>query len=124
MLISSGGRSSWFGGRLSRSFCDAQSAPDCGSTARPTALRSPDANTRFPEPSSLNRSTAARSLDCSTQRLQDEPTDTYIALSAPNTIVRVQCPPPLEYRFTYTGTPVAFPSAPSGTRTAPSVAAT
>src|SRR5947199_6780556 len=100
MLISSGGRFSWLGGRLSRSFCDAHSAPVVGSTASPTALRSPDAYTRLPEPSSLNRSTAARSLACSTHRLHVEPTATYIALSAPNTMVRVQWPPPPEYRFT------------------------
>src|SRR4029079_10492640 len=124
MLISSGGRFSWFGGRSSRSFCAAHSAPVCGSTARPTALRTPEANPRFHEPSSLNRSTAARSVDCSTQRLHDDPTDTYIALSAPNTIVRDQWPPPPEYLFTYTGAPLDLPSAPSVTRATPSVAAT
>src|SRR6476646_7164856 len=123
MLISSGGRCSWSGGRLSRSFCDAQSAPVVGSTASPTALRSPEAYTRLPDPSSLKRSTAARSVDCSTQRLHVEPTATYIALSAPNTIVRVQCPPPPEYRLTYS-LPVPTPLAPSVTRTTPSVLAT
>ena len=65
----------------------------------PTALRSPDENTRPLPPFSSNRMTAARSGDFSTHMLQLDPIATYIALSAPNAIERLQCPPPPLYEF-------------------------
>src|SRR6185437_14508371 len=104
----------------SRSFCDTHTACVDGFTATPTALRSPLENTRPLDPSSLNRRTAARSESVSTQRLHDDPTLTYIALSAPKTIVRVAWPPPGRL-FTDTGDPIAVPVASSCTRTTPFV---
>src|SRR5947209_1053741 len=56
----------------------------------PTVLRSPFANMRPPEPSRLNCVTAARMESRSSQRLQDEPTATYILPSGPKMIVRVE----------------------------------
>ena len=94
MLISSGGRSWCSGRRLSRSCCETQTSLVVGFTAIPTALRSPLANSRPFRPSASYRITAARSRDRSTHTLHEEPMDTYIALSGPNTMLRVQCPPP------------------------------
>ena len=65
-----------------------------GLIASPTELRSPEAKTCAPLPSSLNSDTAARRLSSSLQTLQLEPIATYI-LSFQKTIVRVECPPPL-----------------------------
>ena len=91
MLIRSGGKSS---PRLSRSLFVAHSSPVVGWIASPTELRRPRANTRPPEPSRLNCTTAARIESVSSQMLQEEPTLTYILPSLPNTIVRVECPRP------------------------------
>src|SRR6266850_3117389 len=91
MLIRSGGASS---PRLSRSLFVAQSAPVVGWNASPTELRSPRANTRPADPSRLNCTTAARIESLSSQMLHEDPTLTYILPSAPNTIVRVECPRP------------------------------
>src|SRR5690348_13217575 len=101
---------------LSRSFCVTQICFVVGLRAIPTALRSPDENTRPLPPFSSNRMTAARSRDFSTHMLHEDPIATYIALSAPNAIDRLQCPPPPLYEFTRSGDPVACPPAPSRTR--------
>src|SRR5256884_5345844 len=61
----------------------------------PTELRSPRAKMRPPDPSRLNRVTAARieSPASSTHTLHDEPAATYMKLSGPITSVRVPWPP-------------------------------
>jgi hypothetical protein len=65
-----------------------------GSTATPTALRRPDAKIRPLPPLSSNRITVARVESVSMHTLHDEPSDTYIALSEPKMIVRVEWPLP------------------------------
>src|SRR5262245_41060687 len=108
---------------LSRSFCVTQICFVTGFTAIPTALRSPDENTRPVPPFASYRITAARSGVFSTHMLQVDPIVTYIALSGPNTMDRLQCPPPPLYELTRSGGPDAMPFAPSRTRTTPSVLA-
>ena len=94
MLSLSGGEFWWPGSRLSRSFTVTQISRVAGLTATPTAFRRPEANTRPFAPDSSNRITVARVESRSTHTLHDEPSDTYIALSGPKTIVRVECPLP------------------------------
>src|SRR6185295_8011072 len=74
-----------------------QMVPVFGLTVRPTAFLRPEANVRWPLPSSLYSVTAARRLSSSTQTLQLDPTATYI-LPLAKRIVRVECPPPLPGR--------------------------
>src|SRR6266576_1639421 len=90
MLRCSGGRSS---PRLSRSLLLAHSSWVVGLKASPTELRRPRANTLPCEPSGSNCDTAARRLSVSSQMLHDEPTETYILPSGPNTTVRGEWPP-------------------------------
>src|SRR3569832_778321 len=108
---------------LSRSFCVTQICFVTGSTAIPTALRSTDENTRPLPPFSSYRITAARSGVFSTHMLQVDPIATYMPLSGPNTMDRLQWPPPDLYEFTRSGGPDAAPLGPSRTRTTPSVLA-
>src|SRR6478672_10523590 len=97
---------------LSRSFCVTQICFVTGCMAIPTALRSPDENTRPLPPFSSYCITAARSGVFSTHMLQLDPIATYIALSAPKAIERLQCPPPPLYEFRRCGEPDATPFGP------------
>src|SRR5688572_25988281 len=108
---------------LSRSFCVTQISLVAGCIAMPTAFRSPDEYTRPLPPFASYRITAARSGDRSKHMLHVDPMAMYIALSAPNAIERLQCPPPPLYDATRSASPDARPSAPSRARTTPSVLA-
>src|ERR1051325_153452 len=90
MFRCSGGRSS---PRLSRSLFVAHSSPVDGLKASPTELRRPVAKRCSPDPSALNRVTAARRGLDSSHTLHDDPAATYMEPSGPKTTVRVLCPP-------------------------------